>query len=478
LNNEKKPKRLQELSFELKEQVDKVLQNNKYVVWGGHDEEPLTKEMLSYLGTREMVSQEIGQDAISINSFEEIAFALQKAKFEIKFQETVGLIDKERLREETKKYGAKGANLQMILEVIQAIQNITWSLDESCFIPDFERIPVSVYRKWKNGESIRSELEPFFAWINQRNVMVRSSAVYSEDNEETTGAGIYESLSLDEGVTIDDFESAVVSVFKSVDTDEAKKYRAQNGVQLEEMGIVLQESVSYFSNHDKGYVNTVLKQVPQLMDIVFESGFRPVLRKNAIEHKCANASEEQSLFHYQIDWHKYDDSMSIERLAMLSFLLEKYYGQTLQIEFILAEKEDQHSYSRGKQIAILQTRFLPKKFSESAQIEFPQKELLFEGRALGITDTILDILPNYKDNSEHEGVVIFESSRFGSMGHNFSDYNFPKKGVVVVLGPSIENFGHIETLCAEKGLFLIFNCNYHSQRESSMAGLGFSGNMG
>jgi hypothetical protein len=94
---------------------------------------------------------------------------------------------------------------------------------------------------------------------------------------------------------------------------------------------------------------------------------------------------------------------------------------------------------------------------------------LFEGRALGIIDTTLDVLPNLANNSKLKGVVIFKSSQFASLRESFHYDSLPKEGAVVVLGPSMKNFGHIETLCAERGLFLIFNNYYYTAEEGYVA---------
>jgi hypothetical protein len=362
INNETKLQKIQELSSELEEKIDSILQKNEYFIWDGHNEEPLTKEMFSWLGTREMVVQKINQKTVTLNGFENIAFALQKAKFEINFQKFLGQINKEELKKETEKYGAKGANIQEVSKIINAIQNVTHSIDPHCIIPDFERIPTSVYKKWKKGESIRDELQPLFQWIGGRKIMIRSSAVYSEDNESSTGAGIYESISIDENETIDNFEEAVIKVFESVDAKNAKAYRIQNHIEQEEMGIVLQEYVSHCPGENKGYINTAVKQVPKLMDMVLENGLRPVIRKDAVEKKCANDLEEQSIFHYQIDSYRLGEVVPIEGLAVLSFLLEKYYGQSVQIEFIFTEKEDKYPYQEDKQIAIYKSVFYQKIF--------------------------------------------------------------------------------------------------------------------
>ena len=469
LDSEIDPQKKLELLSELKKQAKSVLEKGDYFIYNNNHfgTENLSLEILeSGINESDSIVPQLNMTTMLADDFREISTILQKSEFEMKFQKTIGCINTEVLETEKRIYGAKGANLEMVLKVIQEIQD-NLSLKDHCFIPDFKRISTSVYKNWKNGENIRNELAPFFQWINQRKVMVRSSAVHSEDNENTTGAGIYESVPLDGYATIDKFENAIITVFKSVDTEKAKNYRAINGIKEdEEMGIVLQEFVPLHQDDRKGYTNTVRRSVPELMEIVFDNGFRPLITRDILKQQCVTKSDRPSIYHYQIDSKKYKSvASSIRGLSMISFLLEKYYDQPLQIEFILVKEESESSIQNMK-IALLQTRFLPHTFLESAKIEFPSKEeALFEGAAVGIIDSTFNILPNDADNSESEGVVIFKSSRFGSACDIFSDCNFPKKGVVLVLGPSREGYGHIETLCAEKGLILIFNEEYQSSQE-------------
>jgi phosphoenolpyruvate synthase/pyruvate phosphate dikinase len=63
--------------------------------------------------------------------------------------------------------------------------------------------------------------------------MVRSSAVYSEDSEKTSGAGIYESVG--DIQSLDDFKKAVQSVFESVESEKAKAHRKMFNISEEYM---------------------------------------------------------------------------------------------------------------------------------------------------------------------------------------------------------------------------------------------------
>jgi hypothetical protein len=81
---------------------------------------------------------------------------------------------------------------------------------------------------------------------------------------------------------------------------------------------------------------------------------------------------------------------------------------------------------------------------------------------LWVWDLNLDILSNLGNNTEKTWIVLFKASEFASLWHDFQEYALPKSWVVVVIWKSQENKWHIETLCAEKGLLLIFNDNYKS----------------
>ena len=80
-----------------------------------------------------------------------------------------------------------------------------------------------------------------------------------------------------------------------VQKEQKKKVSCEKDIESEEMGIVLQEYISHDTDDEKGYVNTIVKQVPKLMDVVLESGFRPVLDKSIVE-KGAQIIQKKSLF--------------------------------------------------------------------------------------------------------------------------------------------------------------------------------------
>ena len=379
----------------------------------------------------------------SVYTFYYVVDVIKMAKFEIELEEQIWNIDRNQLHEEILTYWAKWANLWIISQVVSKFQKYS----RDVYIPDFERISTKIYEKWKNQEDIESDLLTFYEWINWRKVMIRSSAVYSEDNEKSTWAWIYDTIELEENASMEDFKRAVIKVFESVDNPKALEYRNLQGIKDEKMWLILQEYVHHIWNNDKWYVNTVLKWVPELIDISLDSWIRPIVTKVRVLDMLA-LWKRDSVFYYQLDSSRFDKISELVELSKLAFILEKYYWQAIQIEFILG--------TRWK-ICLLQTRFLPLNYSEKVSISFPSdKTPIFTWRSLWVFDEILDVLPNWKNNSDLNWVVVFDSSRFVSLWEKIKIKNLPKSWVIIILWSSYEDRWHIETLCAEKWLNLIF----------------------
>lgn len=91
-------------------------------------------------------------------------------------------------------------------------------------------MPSDLYVRWKDGEDIDDELMPYYNWASNLmtrpsrqdesrdsstgDFIVRSSAVYAEDGEELSGAGIYDSVVVEQHrghlATFEDFKAAVL----------------------------------------------------------------------------------------------------------------------------------------------------------------------------------------------------------------------------------------------------------------------------
>ena len=457
-----------EILSEINQFLEKLFNNYQFFVWFGFVEEEMDLEMMYRVSDNNTISFEWRQWWKSnIFILQEVAYFLQETKFEEQYAKEIWTLDINSLQDKILKYWAKGANLLVIKDLLEKITNSWSGLFDDFSIPDFKLISTSIYDKWIKWGDISEDLKPYYKQIKWKIVIIRSSAVYSEDGENATWAWIYDSIEFDTNNNFKDFQDTIEQVYKSVDSSNAISYRKNMGIKQEKMWIIVQEliedKVTIWNNEhhikEKWYINTVVKWVPELMDIVLNNWLRPVINKNIIQRKSINTSDD-SIFYYQIDITRLEDICSIEWFAKLSYLFEKYYDKPLQIEFLIREYYDSN-YLLNKELIILQTRFLPSNYLEKEKVDFPDKKVLFEWRALWIWDLELDILANREDNSQKEWIVIFKTSKSLTLHQNI-DKRFPKSWVVIVLWESIEDHWHIETLCAEKWLLLVFNKFFQS----------------
>lgn len=364
-------------------------------------------------------------------------------------RQNVSHVNEDQLRRDTGIYGAKGANLEALRKLVPELYRSLSSVQ--AHVPPFNRIPVDVHAQWKQGDDIRSQLKPFYDWKGREDIMVRSSAVFSEDNERTTGAGIYHSEPLAKDASFDEFVRAVERVYASVDSPKAREYRRANGIPDEQMGVVLQHrrEVRGSEYSSKGYINSVRPHTPQLLEVVVEGrNLRVIFTKKEQEqavYRAGRSSESPHALYYQVDHLRHHNMAFLPNVADIGMLAEMHYGKPVQIEFI-----QDHNH-----IHLLQARALPPHVLSKQYVAFPEDDtMLLDSDAIGCGDMELDVLPAGQNNQDKRGLVIFEKSYFTSC--LFIEASLPKEGAVVVLCPSKENGGHIETLCVERGLLCLF----------------------
>jgi len=323
-----------------------------------------------------------------------------------------------------------------------------------------------LYRKWKNGEDVSGYFRPFYEQFRGKPIMIRSSAVYSEDGETMTGAGIYDSVSLEENATFEDFMKAVYQVYKSCDNDGALAYREENGVTDEVMGLVVQEKVQY---PELGYVNSTRPGTDDLIYVKMDNEDAPYILYSKIFDDMALANRFgsdtfQSASRIQHDLYKHREFPKIvEGLGVILFarILERHYGMPVQVEFALYD-----DYSGPLNIYFLQARPLPAKMFDSPKTEFPKdQQHIFECDSEGVCDQELDVLYAYQDNSQETGLVAMSHSHMMSFERNRIRRNLPKNGACIVYSASEPGNGHIETLALEKGLTLLFNERFSEPRD-------------
>ncbi len=360
-------------------------------------------------------------------------------------------LDFEVVKQNTLIYWAKAANLIEIQKVMGWISGI---LDENIVIPRFECIPVFIYDKWLAWGNIDEYIRWFFEKFKWSEYILRSSAVYSEDWEETTWAWVYDSIPAttpeDDINSFDVFKEKLLTVFNSVDSGAARNYRSQNWIETEKMWVIVQEYIDLWN--DKWYVDSIVKNVPELMRVTM-SNTANIIDRNKLMKWFMGNNFRFDIYHCSPDMHKVIKLNISSVFSKLCILLESLYGKPVQIEIWFKKGE---SFLDGDLYSLFQIRPLPANFNKKIGISFPDGETIFTWKSIWVWDLTLDVISNLDDNSNKEWVVIFNSSDFATEISHLYDH-LPKRWAVIVIWPSKEGLWHIETICAEKGVLCIFN---------------------
>lgn len=394
--------------------------------------------------------------------------AISRYQFEKKL-EALPKRDKEKFDELRLQFGAKAANLIILSEMVDEINSLRKNENfdiTTVKVPEFQAVSVDIYKAWVAGELSDDQIRPYFDWANSlmtgnewssrkrpADFIVRSSAVFSEDGEQATGAGIYESIVVPAGSTFEEFKEAVIRVYASTQSEQAREYRQQYGIQSEEMGLVIQkfipsESYRTYGGSNHGYVNSRLTGVPQLMEIVTETS-RNFVKRDELDFALAmSVGIDSRAFHnvqqFPPDIYKIESDLPA-RLGQVTYVVERIWGRDIQIEFV---------YEDSSTINVVQVRDLPESvLGEAVQVEFPDEDPIHSGASIGVGDMELDVLDNESLNYEKRGLVVFEGNK--KWTYQGRPHSFPKEGVVVIARNDGEN-GHIQTLAAERGLICIF----------------------
>lgn len=331
----------------------------------------------------------------------------------------------------------------------------------------------------------KEKVEELHARFKGRRLAVRSSASVSEDNEKFSGAGIYDSVFLEErGWTQADLERAVSQVYLSVDSQKAVEYRRRNGLGDERMAVIVQELVEGCN----GVAMSRHPSTPTIMPVSWSS-FRGaavsgdkdsdihmvyLANKNIEEHYSGEIIFKTEDTDY---WEARDITHPI--FDMVKTLLPKY-GREFELEFVL----DLYNLNKGgnpsdakPELYLLQIRPITK--VSDKVVKFPDKKpILVAQYCMGAGEYVGPmVLPNdviqdnWKRNEpEHYAYIAprldqtlttarGHSDFFGpSVRHN--DYNAltPKKKAMVITGsttypthPGI----HALTLANEQGILCL-----------------------
>jgi hypothetical protein len=130
-------------------------------------------------------------------------------------------------------------------------------------------------------------------------------------------------------------------------------------------------------------------------------------------------------------------------MAQLASVIERIWERDIQLEFV-ADIFD---------INIVQVRELPiGMLSSVPEVKFPDELPVHVGLAVGRGDIELKVLKDDHDEEE-KGVVIIPTNDMFTV--RYSDNFLPKEGAVIISYAGGRN-GHIQTLCAERGIICIF----------------------
>jgi hypothetical protein len=374
---------------------------------------------------------------------------------------TIEELDPDQFKQLCVKYGAKAAGLISFEERVTPLNETLKDNSRSVrlSIPPFLAVDVAEYERWLENPAALPEIsEPLRTRALELKeeqqdaqgglVVVRSSAVKSEDGEEHTGAGIYKSIVVDPNDS-EGFQKAIGEVYESTRSAEALSYQQSIGVADEKMGLVIQhyEEGSGFWGHRQafyGYANGGGAN-PNILEVHTSAGTL-LYDKQAVQGMFMIESSEmwgEDILHTNPDHGSpVKDAISPTSSVPHAVLLaEKIFGKSMQVEFV--------------NDSIVQVRPLILNLPESP-VPFPEDiEPLAESAATGVGDMELQMLNDYEINSDERGFVVFYREYEFSLAQGHAGYNaLPREGAVIVLRPS--HSGHIQQLCREKGLLCFY----------------------
>jgi hypothetical protein len=408
---------------------------------------------------------------------EDIEEYTRQAQVNFEFQtklESIPPIDSKEFDTLRLNYGAKAANLMLLSERIEAINNLWPNSKMPLQIPPYFVIPAELYDKWTNGQEDDAQLHEYFNQLESLladnydiyHYMVRSSAVHSEDGE-LTGAGIYESINMDGegfGITFEDFKKSIYKVYKSVNSEKAENYQKLHGVEVESMGIVVQLyargagsetieamdglGIANFYSYS-GTIDTIIPGMPYMRNDA--EGGHSIVKRGAVEAQLGELYPHPrsrlvprkdinlGIFKMKPDLTRVNP-VYVQAMSVFGLVAEKIWGGPVQIEY---------STTTDGKPAILQVRKLPKNVVEhdAPKIEFPDEEPVYSAPAIGFIDEVLDVLPLYGTNWDKKGLVIIPRENEASL----NNYDLPQEGAVIVLQGG-EHGSHMSTLAIEQGL--------------------------
>lgn len=375
----------------------------------------------------------------------------------------LGEIDTAELAQLRAQYGSKAAALLCFEKKLSALKGTLETINHSIEvnIPPFIVVATDMFEAWLNDPALFMELcETTRAQALNlqtrkaqsglaRLVVVRSSAVKSEDGEEHSGAGVYTSVAVDPRDNAA-FQQAVEAVYKSTHSEAALSYQRRIGVTDELMGLVIQE---YQEEIKGGFAEKVFYghansrgANPNLLELHMDQGtllYDRLAVENTLFYQRRVGQNREELLHSAPEHGSglYKAAGKTADVPHAVLLAERLFKRPMQVEFVNG--------------SIVQVR--PLQISSPEQvIEFPTDlEPTVDCAAAGFGDMELEKLDEREDNSDRIGFVVFWQEYEFTINDNHAGYDaFPKEGAVVIFNPS--SSGHIQAICREKGLMCFY----------------------
>lgn len=342
-------------------------------------------------------------------------------------------------------------------------------------LPSME-ISIELYKKWKEWTDISDEIKDIYEQADKglyetpskkRNALeellweskwvldeahwliVRSSAVNSEDGEKTSGAWIYESIW--DIHSLEEFENAIKTIFKSVDSEKAIAHRKEYKIDEEFMWLVIMPFMQT-SDKYKWYANTSRAGKPNIMDVKDLNWKQASLHKDLLPvdfetgiHFGSYISQMYNLDTWSSEVGFKISNMWIAKTLPIMFIMERYFNHPMQFEFI------SESWRRSEGVYIVQMRPLNLAEVDSKIPEFPKEESIYEWKAIIPWDIVVNTSDLLIKWSSWEATLSSPMSNNSLLDYIWDD----EYKAVIITNWFSANSGHIETLCSEKWIICI-----------------------
>ncbi len=389
-------------------------------------------------------------------------------------------------------FGGKGAGLHWLVQNEDLGFKVPeYDVVDTSYYDDFLRQQelaklASVLHTISTGQSavgsfqVPQSLEDKCAELAQRfkgrDLMIRSSGVISEDSDQHSGAGIYDSFQLraDE-LTPHTLLNTVLRVYASVNNERAVAYRNEFGLGNEKMAVVVQELMN-------GFNGVAMSRLPARSGIipVTWSDLRGAVASgdiNAVKHTMYFTPCDwtevmkwsvQTVFQSDTDIPYGTADYMNETFVQLVLQLRERYGKEFELEFVKHPKENTLYLVQIRPLTNIQDR----------EIQFPDKEPIFIGElCMGIGEYIghwikpSDITSDWKEPSHYVLVSsVFEKSMAaiyeqGSLVASFTNSQYedidkltPNKRAIILTHQSLPGM-HAMTVANEKEIICIAGGN-------------------